>query len=305
MRKNKTYSIESGPFYKLRSKKKLLKILSLKRYAELKELEKNGRQYCRQFTKKTNGGKERKLTKFFGPMKVVHKKLSELLARIETPSYLMSKRGCSALKNAKIHLDSSEYVFTTDINNFFPLCIRERIAYSFKEHFKMSGDIAYLLSNILTVEGRIPQGGNASSLISFWSNYSMFNEINDLCHKKVYKFSLYVDDLTVSSKTKIDQIDIDKIIGILKKNGFKVKPQKTKYFKKDQAKHIMGVVILKKKILLESAKKKKFFSLLNSKETNKASLSGLYYYCKTIEPDFAPTLEKHFYGKAIPTGGKK
>ena len=291
MKTEKLYPISNSPLYRLKSRKKLIEILDIKNYASLNKFIENPEKHYNQFSLFSTKGKLREIKEPIGRMRVIHQKVAKLLSRVETPEYLMSQKGCSYKDNAEFHKDTDNNILTTDIRNFFPSCRRERIAFSFKKHFGMPGDIAFLLSKLLTFQDRIPQGSSASNLLSFWSNYSMFEHINEFCLERSFRFSLYVDDITVSASSKIKKNDIRKICKILEKNGFEIKKEKTKYFKKGQVKHITGVALKKGEILLEHSKKKKFFRLLNEKKPkNISSLEGMLHYCRSIEPNFVPTI---------------
>ena len=268
-------------------------LLSIESYYELKNLTEKSDKHYKQFTLESNG-KSREIKKPVGRMKDVHKKFSTLARRIKTPSYHMSKKGSFCKKHAELHV-KNDYLYMTDISNFFPSCKRERLAYSLKQHFKMSGDIAFMLSKMLTFKGRVPQGGNASDIVCFWSNYSMFQEIDNFCNRNNLAFSLYVDDVAISS---MEPIQHDKRYGvekILQKHGFEVKKKKTKYFKKDQIKHITGMAIKDKQLVPEYKKCKKLFTLIDKGKEGEGSLQsilGLYNYLRDIQPNFAPSLER-------------
>ena len=289
-----SYPIEKSPLWKLESRKRLISLLNIKSYSRLNALISSSESYYREFTRPKINGKLRHIRETMGEIKTIHQRFSNLIRRIETPVYHMSKKGSSCKKNAEFHKNNN-YLFTTDICNFFPSCTRIRVAHSFKEHFKISGDIAHILSKILTFQESVPQGGHASDIICFWSNYSMFEEINNFCLEYGLCFSLYVDDIAISSKDYIAHKYRYGVNKILKKNGFQVAEQKTKYFKKGQTKHINGIVIKNGKIAVENSKRKKLFTTLDKPskgKPNDQSLLGLFNYCRSIEVDFSPTLEK-------------
>ena len=282
------YSREKSPLYGLKSRKKLLKLLGIDTYSELENILDECDTYYKPFTLEI-GEKKRNVNKTTGKVKNIHQNLSELIRRIVTPEYHTSKRKSSSRIHAEMHLGNG-FLYTTDISNFFPNCIRKRIAFSLKKHFEMAGDIAFILSKLLTYKERIPQGGHASDIVCFWSNYSMFEEINNFCKKNGLLFSLYVDDIAISSREHIPYEYRYKILDILKKNGFEANKKKTKYFTDSQPKHIAGMVIVKERLRIANKKRQKLFFLLDQKE-NPHSIMGLYRYCKSVENDFLPSLE--------------
>lgn len=263
-------------------------------YKELNEILENTEAHFKEFSlKKIKNGqiKTRDIKQPINTLKVIHKKLARLLSRVETPAFLQSKKGSSYKDNALKHL-GHDYVITLDIKDYFPSCRRERVAKSFYHHFGMSGDIAYLVSKLLTFNGIVPQGSNTSSLIAFWSNFSMFCEIDDYCKEHGLTFTLFVDDITVSSHNAIPYLHYKKILSILIKNGFQVQHSKTKWFKKGQIKHITGVAVLADRIEIEHKKKKDFFQHLEENKTDSKSmlsLSGRYNSLKYIDSNFCPS----------------
>ena len=294
MTKKALYPIEESPLYKLKSRRKLIDLLGINSYSELKALVFDSDSYYKEFSKAKKDGNPRHIKAPVGKIKRVGKKLSDLIRRIETPAYHMSKRGSCCKKNAELH-KNNDYLFTTDIGDFFPNCKRLRIAHSFKEHFKMSGDIAFVLSKLLTFQGRVPQGSHASDIVCFWSNYSMFEEVNKFCIERGLCFSLYADDIAISSEDHINPEYRYGVVKILRKNGFEIKEEKTKYFKKGKVKHINGIAIKDGRIAIENSKMKKLFTGLDKfkrGEVDFESIMGQYNYCRHIDPKFAPTLEK-------------
>jgi RNA-directed DNA polymerase len=280
---DKLYPLEKSPLYNLKSRKKLIKILGGNfTYAQLNNISSNTSTYYRCFTLTTNKGKQREVAQCFGELAKIQKQLQGLLRRIELPTYLYSKRLSSIKLNANHHKDN-QYVFTIDLKNFYPSCSTERLASSLTYHFKQTGDVARLIAELLTMNGKIPQGSTTSANTAFISNKSMFDEIDSLCSEENMKFSVFVDDLTISSPTPINQDLRDKIIGIIRKNEMPISYKKIKFFKKNQPKHITGLVTLNGQVRMENKKYKKLFKELLPNTSNKNSAVGLYRYIRQTD----------------------
>lgn len=281
---DKLYPIEKSPLYKLSSRKRFIELLGGGfSYSKLEELSTNTSQYYRNFKLKTNRGKEREVAQCLGELASIQKRIQVLLRRIEFPVYLYSKRQCSIKMNADLHREN-QYVFTVDLKNFYPSCSLERLASSLCFHFKQSGDISRLIAKLLTLNDKIPQGSTTSANAAFIANKTMFDEINSLCLEYGMKLSVFVDDLTISSLTPVEQSFRNKVIAIIRKNSMPISYQKIKYFKKNQAKHITGLVVHENQVKMENNKFKRLFIELKNKEALNSSTVGLYRYIKQIEP---------------------
>lgn len=239
MKKIRAYPLQKSPFYNLRNKSKLAKLLKIDRQ-DLSSLRGDG--LYNTFLK-NEGGKLRDIQQPIGVRDRVHAQIQRLISRIETPEYLFSgKKGLSSLDNAKCHL-RNHYFLCTDIENFFPSCKREFVFRFFRYQMKMSEDTAWLMADVICFGNHIPTGSHLSDRLAYWAYSKTFEQICEFAHQRGLDFSLYVDDMTFSGAAPIPRDIHLSISYYLKRVGLKLKTRKTKYYSKKQFKTVTGAVI--------------------------------------------------------------
>ncbi|WP_294379286.1 reverse transcriptase family protein [uncultured Clostridium sp.] len=237
----KKYDISQSPLYKLKNKRKLEQIIELNKY-ELNKFKEWNTYKVGKIPKKD--GDFREINKPNYKLKRVQKKLQMLLSKIKRPEWLISgeKNKCY-INNAEYHI-GAKYIITADIKKFYDNCTREYVYMSLINKFKMSNDIAGIVTDIVTHNQGIPTGASTSQLIAYYAYENMFNEINITANKYGCKFSLFVDDMTFSSVNPINVQALKRDIDIiLRKYGHRLKSNKFKYFSKDEDKLITGVTL--------------------------------------------------------------
>lgn len=248
--------------YKIESKDKLLKLLFIEK-ENLDLLMNNYNVYIRN--------KKRIIEECKPNLKFVHSRIFYLLKKVDLPNYLYSKKGSAYYDNHKPH-SYNDYFYMLDIEKFFPKSSSYFVYQMFLNKFKMSSDVAQLITKICTIDKEqvylcdeviewyqkieseigftipqrhIPTGSPISQLLAFLAFEDMFNEIEDYCKKKSLSFSVFVDDLTISSKKHISKSIIYDIKNILNKYNHYNNVSKNRYRKKGQNKRITGVILNK------------------------------------------------------------
>jgi hypothetical protein len=236
----KKYSLNQSPFYKLKTKRKLIELLCLS-MPELSVSKKDIGNYV-VFDQIGSNGKSRTIQHPKDKQKEIHNRIANLLVRIELPEYLHSgRKKHSHITNAIQHLGSKK-VLTTDIKSFFQSTTREMVFKFFSRTLRCSSDVADILSYICTYNSHIPTGSQLSMPLAFWANIDMFEQLNKLSSSLSVNMTVYVDDLTFSGElvNRHFQSIVKKIII---SNGQIPHPLKTKLFNKTDLKVITGVVI--------------------------------------------------------------
>ena len=243
-------------------------------------------------------------------LKIIHGKISkEFLKKVYYPDYLQgSLKDKDFLTNAKNHL-GKKILITEDITNFFPSISKKIVFEVWAGFFKFSKEVSEYLAELITFEGYLVQGGKTSSYICnliFWSRES---ELVDYLTKKGYKYTRYVDDITVSANKIItlkEKTDIiRRIYSLLKSVG--AKPNRAKHQimprSKRQIMHNLSVkqnkpsMTKKKKNMIKAAVfecEKKFQTAPNSKEYLKLfnTTMGRVNHMKRIHPKIGDVLQK-------------
>jgi len=173
-------------------------------------------------------------------LKQVHARMAWLLAQIETPDYLHSAvKRRSYVTNAAGHsIDGS--AIKLDVKKFFPSVRAAAVCHFFHDVMEYPMDIASRMTKLLTFDGHLPTGGNASCILSFWAYKPMFDEIASLAELRGCRFSLYVDDMTLTGKfaTRAMQQEARKIVG-----RYRLRAHKNKVFAPRQPRIVTGVAI--------------------------------------------------------------
>lgn len=245
----KKYDITQCALYKCQSKKRLERLLCLET-GELKMIDGIIRYHKFEIDKK-HSQEKREITAPDKTLKAVQRRILCLLQRVIRPDWLISgeKQKCY-IDNGKAHLDG-RYVLTVDIKKFYDNCTREPVYQFFVQKMKTSPDVAEILTNITTYNGGIPTGCPTSQIMAFYAYADMFSEIYNLAKKCGCKFTLYVDDMTFSSKEPFSPNRLRQMVDcVLRKYGHKPKYPKVKYYGPSDYKPITGTIVTPKQSLV-------------------------------------------------------
>ena len=295
---NKIYPLEKSPLYKIRNRKKLAILLGLPEeyFCISHEYQYN----C--FSKPKPTGGERHFTVPPKELMVIQKRLCRLLARIETPEWVISgKKYHSYITNAQRHIKSS-FVKTMDISQFYDSVQRGKIYALFKNLFQMENDICWLMTELVTYNGTLPTGSPTSQLIVYWAYSKMFEQIKEIALENNCIFTLYVDDMTFSSTGPISMKLRKDVAVLLKKNGLKAKIKKDHYYQPDAFKVVTGVGIYNGELKILNSKKKQILDKYKEcKVTHNLyeieKLNGMLCSLRQIDSDIFPEIWnfiKHF-----------
>ena len=259
--------------YNLKSKKKLSKLLFYDKIGYLDKDLSFINNYS-VFIVKTSNGEKAKIRIVETPqgmLKVIHNRIFTFLNQVDLPDYLISKRRSSYIQNHLHHKNNSN-VISVDIQKFYPMCTFGNVYNFFHSKMNMSPDVAYIISEILTINyetikindkvseylkeqdtvnkiqfppKHIPTGSSVSNILSFLSYQDMFDEIACLSQRYDIAMTVYVDDITFSTNEKFPKTFIDKIKKILAKNGHKFNKGKSKKLNRNHNKNITGVIVNK------------------------------------------------------------
>lgn len=290
----KSYPINQSPLYKLQSRRKLAELLNLSR-RELEHLANAGvGAYSFFDTKPKNGKKKRHVEHPHAELRMVQRSLARILGRIQPPAYLHSAfRGRSYITNASVHA----YAMRTakiDIESFFQAADSSRVSRAFRDQFNCSGDVAAVLTKLMTILGHIPTGGNSSTMISFWAYKPMFDEIHALALGAGVEMTCCVDDMTFTGE-KATRGFINSIRLIVRRHGLRT--HKDHFFPANTPKVITGVAItsngaklpnVRRRLLHEAFDHVKGERNLKAKVKKAESLLGRATEAQQVEAKFGP-----------------
>ena len=201
--------------------------------------------------------------------------LALLMSHVEIPTYAFGgvpKK--DNIKNAKYH-QGNKYIFTTDLRSFFPSISHNRV-YEVYCNNGYSPTVARILTKLTTYKYQLPQGVPTSTLLALLAFKPTGDKLYDYALQHNLKFSIFVDDITISSKVDFKHL-VPEILDIIVSAGYKISHNKTHYSTKNPI--ITGIKCQNNRIKLPQSTYKRISKL--PKDSN--SYKGLIMYRKRID----------------------
>lgn len=168
-------------------------------------------------------GKKRKLRDLAYPegrLRAVHERLKFHLNKVKQPSYLFSpRRNRGQRDNAALHLDQDQYL-TLDLKQFYPSTSDRMVRRWFCEHLGMYDDVAGLLTHLCTVDGKVSFGSPLTPVLCSLIHRPMFDQIAAICEARGLRYSVWVDDLTISGRFVPGEV-LNQIRAVVRAAGLK------------------------------------------------------------------------------------
>ncbi|SMF97926.1 Retron-type reverse transcriptase [Methylomagnum ishizawai] len=196
--KIKNYPHTESPIYYLRTKKRLSKILGI----SIKDIQKlaGACDSYKEWDEINEKGKSRHIENPCYNLKVIQKRIADLLSRISPPDFLFCPvKRRSYITNAKQHV-GQKHVVCLDIKEYFVSTSSKRVYWFFHSYMKCSEDVAGILTAISTIKGRLPTGSPLSPILSYFAHVDMWDEISRIAKDAQCIITVYMDDLTISGK---------------------------------------------------------------------------------------------------------
>lgn len=261
-------------------------------------------------------------------LKEIQSRVKKILYAIEVPDNVFSGvKGRSYAQNACWH-KGNKHIYKIDFTAFFPSIPRERVYSFFKNDLQTSSDIAEFLTNISTVDidvanakdmdkindflnlkgvttrNHLISGSPTSQILSYMVNHKMFDELQRLCDNNGMTMTIYVDDVTFSSKNVISSQIKMKIKSVVKKYGYQLSAGKEVSYSKSYPKVVTGVVINKDGIVsvrnsMRKNIKDEFEKLKHNPEdtVSRRRLRGLVVAAQQVDSSIFPTIKKYAFDK--------
>jgi hypothetical protein len=193
---------------------------------------------------------------------LLEKKIRNVKQKSIIPYLHSSVKQRSYNTNAQAHI-GNKYIFAIDLKDFYPSVTKDKLFFFFKNKFNLSSDIAMFYTYFSTCKSddgiyRLGQGLSQSSTLAYLVNYSLFNYLYDLSKEYDIEMTIYVDDVVFSSEKEIPQAFIDKLFGIIKRNGMQIKREKVHNYKNYSTKKITGIYITGNKTRVANSKHHEF-----------------------------------------------
>lgn len=191
-------------------------------------------------------------------LKLIQKKLANVLYEIY-PGKSSAHGFCinkSILTNASSHLHK-KHILNFDLEDFFGSIHFGRVRNLFKSRlFSFDHNISTILAQICCFNNSLPQGAPTSPIISNLITWKLDSEMQHLAGNNRCTYTRYVDDITFSfsctlakiSKgillyTNNDLVIGDKVLDIIKKNGFKLNSAKTRFCSNNSRMEVTGLTV--------------------------------------------------------------
>ena len=201
--------------------------------------------------------------------------LALLMSHVEIPTYAFGgvpKK--DNIKNAKYH-QGNKYIFTTDLRSFFPSISHNRVFEVYCNN-GYSPTVARILTKLTTYKYQLPQGVPTSTLLALLAFKPTGDKLYDYALQHNLKFSIFVDDITISSKVDFKHL-VPEILDIIVSAGYKISHNKTHYSTKNPI--VTGIKCQNNRIKLPQSTYKRLSKL--PKDSN--SYKGLIMYRKRID----------------------
>ncbi|HFN7948060.1 TPA: reverse transcriptase family protein, partial [Escherichia coli] len=158
------------------------------------------------------------------------------------------RKGVSYIDDCISHRNKS-IIIQEDMKDFFPSIKEELIAKAFQYYMNFSPEVSSLIANLSTLEGSLVQGTKLSTDIA----NLIFLEEEALISEEVRKlggnYTRYVDDITISFESGVNNEDISKIktmiLSMVLKSGIRLNRKKSKILRNGQSKIVHGVKVIK------------------------------------------------------------
>ena len=282
--------------YNCKSPNNLQKYLLINK-KEFKSLSVELNETPNKFFKSFTDDKGRELFRCNIQVTKLHKRLMKLF-NVEIPIYLKSGvKKQSHITNVQHH-GNSNFFLLIDVKRFYPSITKSKIKKQLITTYKQSSNVAEFISNLVTIhqvkannQRALVTGSPLSQYFAFIVNKKMFDELNKISLEENVKFSVYVDDITFSSKQVISYKFHQKVFSVLTKYGFvtHLKGDKKTYRGKVGLKSkITGVHITKYGLRLLQKHKESIQNIItqNLQDEKGKTLLGLVYYAMQVNPKY-------------------
>jgi hypothetical protein len=224
----------------------------------------------------------------------IQKRIADLLGRIETPDFLHSARKHrSYITNARQH-DATLPGIKVDIQKFFQSVRAPAVFHFFRDRMQCEPDVAGLITRLVTVDGHLPTGGNASPILSYFAYAGMFEEVDAVAGQRSSVMSCLMDDMAFTGNGATASLiyDVRRILA-----RYRLRAHKTKVFKAHEPRVITGVAVTTRGFRLPNKRQKaiaqnlKELSVAQSDEgrlTILRRLMGRAYEAAQVDPAWLP-----------------
>ncbi|MCV2867434.1 reverse transcriptase family protein [Defluviimonas sp. WL0002] len=153
-------------------------------------------------------------------------------------------RGRSIASNARRH-HRATHIFTTDICSFFPSITAAHLSPMFEKRFRhLSSDAIKEIIDLVTDEGRLPQGAPTSPHLANLVMFDFDERCSWFCDRLGAVYTRYADDISISAKDAETLRHIASVVAEgLRALAMQVNPEKTRHLGPLHRKTVTGLDI--------------------------------------------------------------
>lgn len=198
-------------------------------------------------------------------------------------------------QNAYYHADTL-YGLAIDLKDFFPSITANKV-YTIFSSLGYNEFASTILTNLCTLEGKLPQGSSCSPAISNIICITLDKRLIGLCEKRGIRYSRYADDMYFSCDDKILLLkNLPIITKIIEDEGFILNKKKLHFHTPSNKKQITGITVsptnIENYVELKAPRKLKqkiraeiFTCLISGQYQNKEHILGEIAYVDFIEKE--------------------
>ena len=198
-------------------------------------------------------------------------------------------------QNAYYHADTL-YGLAIDLKDFFPSITANKV-YTIFSSLGYNEFASTILTNLCTLDGKLPQGSSCSPAISNIICITLDKRLIGLCEKRGIRYSRYADDMYFSCDDKILLLkNLPIITKIIEDEGFILNKKKLHFHTPSNKKQITGVTVsptnIENYVELKAPRKLKqkiraeiFTCLISGQYQNKEHILGEIAYVDFIEKE--------------------
>jgi RNA-directed DNA polymerase len=268
-----------------------------------------------QIKKRADGtSKVRDIEPSFEYLKSIQRKIDRRILKpaMDTlpPSIMGGRPHVSVVDNASLHVKSPA-LMKYDVKNFFPSIEYKHVFYIFRYRLNFCEEAANILAKLTTYPSNkphLPQGAPTSTSISMFAIEPLCRKLSDFTEENNMKFSVWVDDMTISGSAKILNTHRNRITHIVNSTPFFIHPEKDSgiikkgsNYGKEKGRKITGVTIDNtNRLTLGNQKYKNLKHRVSKTKVGSDKLKGALLFLRQVSPSQGRRLYHEYLQKITP-----
>lgn len=254
--------------------------------------------YPKRTVRKNGSIKVRTIEPSTDYLKVVQRKIDRLLLKPAMESLLSEimggRPGVSVIQNAQHHAGSKS-LMKYDVKKFFPSISYRHVYYIFRYRLNYCEEASNILAMLTTYPSdnpHVPQGAPTSTSLAMFAIEPLCDKLANYCRANDMKFSIWVDDITVSGDKGALKAHRGYINHLVSSTPFTINPdkdsgiiQKGSKSGDEKGRRITGIIIDNTNLLsLGNDKYKSLKRRVGRAQTLNESLRGSLLFLKQVRP---------------------